>query len=181
MPFPHPGAYPTNAMKTTLLCSVLLALPLAACTSLQEGPAESSVDAEQAVRAVLHDFLLAKSEMDEERFYGHLAADAIVFGTDAPERWTVDELRIVMDPYFAQTSTWATHVVDQNVSVSEDGRFAWFDELLMSERYGEMRASGVLRLVDDEWKIAQYNLVFIVPNEIALDLLKMTGKLPKDQ
>ncbi len=168
-------------MKTTLLCSVLLALPLAACTSLKEGPAASSADAEQAVRAVLHDFLLAKTEIDAERFYGHLASDAIVFGTDAPERWTVDELRVVMEPYFSQTTTWPTHVVDQNVSVSEYGRVAWFDELLMSERYGEMRVTGALRLDDDAWKIVQYNIVFIVPNEIALDLIEMIRKLPKDE
>jgi len=168
-------------MKTISLLALLLGLLLAASTALHGAPSTRSDgdDAVKAVKAVLSDFRLAKTEQDEERFYGHLASDAIVFGTDAPERWTVEELRAVMAPYFAQGASWKTTAAEQNVFLSPDEQFAWFDEPLTSERFGEMRSSGVLRLEAGQWKIVQYNIVFIVPNELALDLLKMVSELEK--
>ena len=47
-----------------------------------------------------------------------------------------------------------------------------FDELLENEKYGTCRGSGVLIATPEGWRIAQYNLTFVVPNDIALEVVK---------
>ena len=42
---------------------------------------------------------------------------------------------------------------------------AWFEEKLTNASYGETRGSGVVRLIDGQWKIEQYVLSFSVPND----------------
>jgi len=166
-------------MKTIIPPSILLALPLVACASLTGGSTPPPEEAQAEVGAVLEDFLLAKAEGDEQRYFGHMAPDAILFGTDAQERFTVGELREFMKLYFEQGERWGTHIADQNVFVCESGRMAWFDQLLVSERFGEMRCSGVLRKQTDGWKIVQNNVAFVVPNELALDLIQRISELPE--
>lgn len=134
-------------------------------------------DPEQAVRAVLDDFHLAASQADGERYFAHLAPDAIFFGTDASERWTVSELQAFAEPYFAAGTGWTAKATERNVFLAEGGRFAWFDERVESSRHGEMRGSGVLRQRGDRWRIVQYNLAFPVPNELAPDLVKQIRAL----
>ena len=36
----------------------------------------------------------------------------------------------------------------------------------MNDKYGELRGTGVLKLVDQDWKIVQYNLVLPMPNDL---------------
>ena len=55
---------------------------------------------------------------------------------------------------------------ERHVAFDRDGSTAWFDEVLENEKYGLCRGSGVLVLRDDAWRIAQYNLTFLVPNEL---------------
>ena len=51
------------------------------------------------------------------------------------------------------------------MSLSADGKVAWFDEDLLSQGLGPVRGSGVLVRVGDTWKIAQYNLSVPIPND----------------
>jgi len=50
--------------------------------------------------------------------------------------------------------------------VSADGAFAWFDEVLDNEGYGECRGSGVLERRAQRWVVRQYNLTVPVPNDL---------------
>ena len=43
----------------------------------------------------------------------------------------------------------------------------------MPSKYGNCRGTGVLVKLDAGWKIAQYNLMFPIPNDIAKDVIKM--------
>jgi hypothetical protein len=53
------------------------------------------------------------------------------------------------------------------VVIEQAGNTAWFDEMLMNEKYGLCRGSGVLRKLGGRWLVSQYNLSFPVPNEVA--------------
>jgi SnoaL-like domain len=93
-------------------------------------------------------------------------------GTDATERWMVEEFKSYVMPYFSKGIGWIYKPVTRNISYSNDEQIAWFDEILDNERFGTARGSGVLvKEVDDlvlnstSWKIAQYHLTIPIPNE----------------
>ncbi len=125
------------------------------------------------VEAVLDDFHAAASAADEERYFGHFAASGVFFGTDASERWTVEEFRAYAHPHFAQGKGWTYHPRNRHVAFSADGGTAWFDELLDNDKYGECRGTGVLQRYDGEWKVEQYHLTIPMPNELAEDFVTM--------
>ena len=56
---------------------------------------------------------------------------------------------------------------------------AWFDEKLENAKLGLCRGSGVLIKVDGQWKVKQYNLTMLVPNEIAEKIASMSREEPK--
>ena len=122
--------------------------------------------------AVLDDLHLAASEADEERYFDHYTEGAVFLGTDASERWSVEQFRAYAQPHFSAGKGWTYKATERHLRFSPDGRTAWFDERLHNEKYGEVRGSGVL-LYDGRWRVAQYNLSFPIPNGIALDVIKM--------
>jgi hypothetical protein len=125
-----------------------------------------------AIAAVLDDFHLAASQADGKRYFEHFTSGAVFLGTDATERWTVDQFRAYAEPYFAQGKGWTYVVTSRHITVSEDGRHSWFDESLNNEKYGECRGSGVLLRIGEEWKIAQYNLTVPIPNDMLADVAR---------
>ena len=119
------------------------------------------------VDAVLNDWHMAASEADEERYMGHFAPNARFLGTDATERWSLEEFQAYVHSYFSRGRGWTYIPSERHVALSPGGRVAWFDELLHSEGYGELRGTGVLVRTRGEWKIAQYSMTFTVPNDVA--------------
>ena len=162
-------------MKTV---SLLLPLVLAACGSTRPfrdatGAESSSEDPERArIAAALDGFHRAASEADERRYFDLLTEEGVFLGTDATERWTKEEFRAYAEPHFALGRGWTYRAIERHVHVGPDGRTAWFDEKLWNDKYGDCRGTGVLLLVGGEWKIAQYNLTFPVPNEIAGEVVE---------
>ncbi|MHC4549590.1 MAG: nuclear transport factor 2 family protein [Planctomycetota bacterium] len=124
------------------------------------------------VERVLDDFHAAAAEADEERYFAHFAPEGVFLGTDADERWTVFEFRAYAHPLFAEGRGWTYRPRDRHVTVADDGNVAWFDEMLDHASYGELRGTGVLRKVGGEWKIAQYNLTFTIPNARLPDVVE---------
>jgi ketosteroid isomerase-like protein len=149
----------------------LLALSSAAvvaCTSPEAGgdPAGPAVDIEReraAVDRVLSDLHRLASEGDFDAYFELLTDDAVFLGTDATERWSVEEFRSFAEP----TTGWTYHMTERHIFVAADGRTAWFDERLDNERYGDTRGTGVLVKTDAGWKIAQYHLTIPMPNALA--------------
>jgi ketosteroid isomerase-like protein len=125
------------------------------------------------VNAVLDDWHRAAAKADEARYFGHLTADAVFLGTDAKERWTRDEFRKWARPYFKKGKAWTFKAARRHVTVSADGKVAWFDEALETANLGPCRGSGVLVLDGKRWKIAQYNLSVPIPNEAFADVKKI--------
>lgn len=130
-------------------------------------PAFAGESPEAAVADVLDDFHAAASVADEARYLGHLAPDAIFLGTDPTERWTVEEFRAFVRPYFSKGRGWTYVATERHVTLAADGTLAWFDETLDNEKYGKLRGTGVLRKTDGQWKIVHYSMTFLVPNEVA--------------
>ena len=173
-------------MRTTGYLSTILSalLVLAFCQAPLlggENPDSSLEVLEGAVDAVLDDFHRTASEADEERYFGHLSESAVFLGTDASERWTKDEFREFVHPYFSRGQGWTYEPVERHVTLSADGTVAWFDENLENSSYGTCRGTGALQLVDGVWKIEQYNLMIPVPNELAKDLVARIRALPNEE
>jgi len=124
------------------------------------------VDAdEQAVARVLDDFHAAAAAADEERYFAHLAEDAVFLGTDATERWDKSAFRAYAHPYFERGKAWSFRSTRRAIQLAPTGTTAWFDEDLATPNLGPARGSGVLELRGGVWLITQYNLALTVPNE----------------
>lgn len=128
----------------------------------------SESEAQAAVRAVVTDLHQAASEADHERFFAHLAEDAVFFGPSAPDRFDVEKLR----ERFTEVIGWMAEPTEQHFAVSDDETLAWFDERLASQRLGELRTSGVLRREAGAWKIVQFHVALPVPNGLLEELAR---------
>lgn len=114
----------------------------------------------------LHD---AASKADGKRYFSLFTDDAVYIGTDASERWSISEFREFAEPHFAKGEGWTYKPKTRHVFIPDIPChcIAWFDEILDSETYGTSRGTGVLRLKDGLWKVAQYALTFPIPNDLA--------------
>ena len=101
---------------------------------------------------------------------GTFAAGAVFLGTDATERWTVEEFRRYSHPYFAKGKAWSFKAIERHVAFSADATVAWFDEKLDTPNLGPCRGSGVLVREKGAWKIAQYNLAVPIPNDLMKEI-----------
>ena len=169
---PHSLADPASLAGPLVLLVLGLLPVLAGCAGIAPAPAADSPDA-AAVARVLDDFHAAAAAADGPRYFAHFAPEGVFLGTDATERWTVAEFRAYAEPFFSKGKGWTYRPRDRHVFLSEDGRTAWFDERVDNERYGELRGTGVLRVVEGRWLVAQYNLAFPVPNERVPAFLEM--------
>lgn len=168
-------------ISTRVLVAVLFLVP-AACA-----PADDTTDgalnvadtraAAAAAEVSLDRFHHAASEADGETYFGLFAEDGVFLGTDATERWTVEEFRAYAMPYFSQGRGWTYTPVERHVTISDDASVAWFDERLENEGLGETRGSGVLVRRGGTWKVAQYNLTIPVPNELASEVVRLIREL----
>ena len=135
--------------------------------------------AQNAINAVLDDWHQAAAAADEERYFRHMAENAVFMGTDPTERWTKPEFQKWAHPYFAKGKAWSFKPKQRIISVHSDGKVAWFDEMLDTPNLGLSRGSGVLILEEKSWKIAQYNLSVPVPNELFTEVKKILDAAAK--
>jgi hypothetical protein len=115
------------------------------------------------------------SKADGQRYFALFAPDAVFLGTDATERWPIDEFKTYAMKRFETGAGWTYQVKDGQrfITISQDGSVAWFDELLENAKYGTCRGSGVLHRINGQWKIVQYNLSIPIPNDLAGEVVKM--------
>jgi len=140
--------------------------------------ANASPQAEKAaVDQVLNSFHEAAAKADGKTYFSLFAEEGVFLGTDATERWSVEEFRKYAEPFFSKGKGWSYKSRVRHVDFSPDAKVAWFDELLDNANYGECRGSGVLRKTSNGWKISQYHLTIPVPNELADDVVTSIRKL----
>ena len=126
---------------------------------------------EAAVSETLDGLHAAASAADGDHYFALFAEEGVFLGTDATERWTVEQFKAYALPFFEQGTGWTYAPTERHISISDDGRTAWFDERLSNDSLGDTRGTGVLVLRDGAWKVAQYNLTIPVPNKLARDLV----------
>ncbi len=159
---------------------MIRAVVVASCVAVVLGSgAPDPGDDPAAVTAVLDNLHDAASKADGKRYFNCFAPGAVFFGTDATERWKIDEFRVYAQVRFDQGTGWTYHPRKRHVFLSRDRETAWFDEALHNEKYGACRGTGVLVKCDGAWKITQYNLTIPIPNEIALEVVQMIRRRPE--
>ena len=143
-----------------------------ACASVPAAPAD------RAIHNTLDAYHAAAARADGRRYLNLMTHDSVFLGTAAEERWTKEQFRAFASPYFAEGKGWTYLPIEgsRTVTLSPDASYAWFDELLRSEKYGLVRGSGVVREESGGWKIAQYNLHFPIPNEIAGEVVELVRR-----
>ena len=125
-----------------------------------------------AITAVLDGWHTAAANADYEAYFSKMTSDGAFIGTDAEENWSVKAFKEFSKPYFDQGKAWSFTALKRNIYISEDGKYAWFDELL--DTWMELcRGSGVLRKEDGQWKIAHYVLSMTVPNDHANEVIAL--------
>lgn len=132
-----------------------------------------SVQASQTqISMVLDRFHQAASDANQQQYFDLLTGNAVFIGTDATERWDKKAFKAFVKPYFDKGKGWTYIPRDRHVTIAKSGKFAWFDEMLDSQSYGECRGTGVLELTQNGWKISQYHLTIPLPNALAKNIVK---------
>jgi ketosteroid isomerase-like protein len=135
-----------------------------------------------AVEAVLNRYHESAAKADGTAYFALFAPECILMGTDATERWTVEQFKDFARPYFSKGQGWTYRVKERHVSFTPSGDVAWFDEILSHDSYGVCRGTGVLRKAGAVWLICQYQLTIPVPNELAGKVVQLirhpTGPAP---
>ena len=112
-----------------------------------------------------------------ESYFARYSTDAVFLGTDKTERWTIEEFKAYAKPAFSDGHGWTYAVIERNWE--GDGNTRWFDEILLNEKLGHCRGTGVVELINGEWKISHYALTMLVPNSIAAKVGALTLEADK--
>ena len=89
-----------------------------------------------------------------ESYFNRYSNDAVFLGTDKTERWTMEEFKSYAKPAFSDGHGWTYVVIERNWE--GDGNTRWFVEILLNEKLGHCRGTGVVELINGEWKISHY-------------------------
>lgn len=161
-------------MRWIFLCLTLLPISM------------SYADELVAVDAIVSAFHQAATSADEQAYLSLQTDDVVFLGTDATERWQGKNWREFVHDNFSRGRGWEYKSFQRQITLTDDGKAAWFDELLSNEHLGTCRGSGVLIKTPSGWKLAQYNLSMPVPNELVFDVASriaaeaQNSDLPKD-
>lgn len=150
----------------TAASHVVAAKPSAPSKASQT-PTPPQNEINKAVAKTLDDFHLAASRADGTAYFNLFAPEGVFIGTDATERWTVEEFKKYASPHFSKGHGWTYESKIRHIDLAPSGDIAWFDEILDNKAYGQCRGSGVLRKIGTAWKISQYHLTIPIPNDLA--------------
>ncbi|KGJ87921.1 nuclear transport factor 2 family protein [Colwellia psychrerythraea] len=157
----------------------VIAIVLAIASGLFSFKALAATD-EKNIAKVLNSFHQAAASAKAKPYFDLLSEDAIFLGTDASERWSKEQYKDFVVPYFSKGTGWLYIPTERNISIIQAGQVAFFDELLFSESYGSCRGSGILIKTAQGWKISQYNLSIPMPNGLAKALVTQIKSYEKN-
>jgi len=133
-----------------------------------------------AVNHTLDQIHAQAARADFDAYFDLYSKQAVFLGTDATERWPMADFKAYAQPRFEDRGGWEYHVLERHVDFAPGGDVAWFDERLENVNMGETRGSGVLLREDGAWKVAQYNLTVLVPNELARSIVQQIREHEQD-
>ena len=154
--------------RLTLLCSVLILFSQFGCSSQEQSSALTQAPNE-SVGAVLDELHVQAAAANFDAYFALYTDEAVFLGTDRDEYWPIDDFKAYAQPHFSAGNGWTYQPLNRSVHFYE--RTAWFEEELLSAKYGRVRGTGVLvqeRQSDGAlaWKVAQYNLTLPIPNSL---------------
>ena len=117
-----------------------------------------------------------KYRRDTATYFDSLTEDAIFIGTDATENWNKIDFQAFAKPYFDKGKAWNFTSIERHIYFSEDGKTAWFDELLDTQMK-ICRGSGVAVKIKNSWKIKHYVLSMTVPNDNTDEVVKIKSPI----
>lgn len=119
----------------------------------------------------------AASQADLDTYLGSFTLTGIFMGTDDWERWTRPT---TLDEYvkerFKEGTGWTYKSVERHINFADDGQTAWLDEIIVSEKWGRFRGTGVVTKQNNTWKIAHYSMSVLVANEAFVEISKINRK-----
>ncbi len=127
------------------------------------------------IDTVMNRWHRAAAVADEATFFGLMTENCDYVGTDPSEHWKRDELKKWSEKFFAKDSAWDFKAKKRTVYFTQNGQYAWFDELL-DTWMGDCRGSGILVKTSNGWKIEQYVLSMAVLNDLTKDYIKILKK-----
>jgi len=125
------------------------------------------------VEQMLDAYHEAASKADADTYFGFFSKDAYFIGTDANERWTIEQFKEYAMPFMSKGQGWTYRPQKRYINFSNDKQIAWFDEILENDRFGVTRSSGVVVREDNRWKVAQYHLTVPIPNDLMDEVVAM--------
>lgn len=148
-------------------CQILLS----SCVS-----AKKEIPNKNAINAAINAWHKAAAEAKFEEYFSLMTDSGIFIGTDATENWQNAAFRAFAKPYFDRGRAWTYTPLERNVYLNKTQNTAWFDELLDSQ-LKICRGSGVLIKEKGKWKIAHYVLSMTVPNDKAMEIVKIKAAI----
>ncbi|WP_414655258.1 nuclear transport factor 2 family protein [Flavobacterium sp. UBA7682] len=130
----------------------------------------------EQINKVLDAWHKAAAEANFKDYFDAMAEESIFIGTDATENWNKTDFKAFAKPYFDKGKAWNFTALERNIYFSNDKKTAWFDELLDTQMK-ICRGSGVLVLVNGQWKIKHYVLSMTIPNDNIDEVLKVKAPI----
>ena len=127
----------------------------------------------KAVTSTLDALHLYAHEADGKKYFSLYSDNAVFIGTDATERWPIEEFKTYAIARFKTGKGWTYTPTSRYIYFNENRDTAWFDEAVVNAKYGECRGTGVLQKIGGEWKISHYNLTVPVPNDLLVEVVEM--------
>ena len=166
--------------KLALLSLILIGFLVTPDLNAQVKNTEENINAvKRQVNKTIGKWHKAASEANFDNYFKLMTDDAIFIGTDATEKWTLQEFKKFSRPYFESGKAWSFSTLDRDLYVHENLRVAWFDELLDTQM-GICRGSGVVMKEKGKWKIHHYVLSIAIPNENVDEITKMKKDFDQD-
>jgi hypothetical protein len=142
------------------------------CVSCIEPKEKSTENSKEKINTFLDKWHKDAAETSFQSYFDAIADDGIFIGTDATENWNKKEFMAFSKPYFDKGKAWNFTALERNIYFSEDGKTAWFDELLNTQMK-LCRGSGVLVKENNQWKIKHYVLSMTIPNETTNEVISI--------
>ena len=97
----------------------------------------------QKINKVLDNLHKYASEANGNKYFALFNDQAVFHGTDLNERWTIDEFKNYAQNRFDTGTGWTYKSLERNIFINSSNTTAWFDEILINEKYGKFRGTGV--------------------------------------
>jgi len=148
----------------------LITLTSCVCSKNRESEYKSQIN------ATVNAWHKAAAEARYEDYFSLMTDSGVFIGTDATENWQNKAFKSFSKPYFDKGKAWTYIPLERNVYLNKGQNTAWFDEILDS-RIKICRGSGVLIKEKGKWKIAHYVLSMTVPNEKAMEVVRIKAPI----